>query len=154
MSVCPSVCLSVRQSPKPLSLSELLLSTIDHQAYQPSSQLTIKPINLWSSFATFKPFSLFLCHRSTLLNYPKQRMYFPFWIKITAMKIFLHADTTTQVGLAHVRPVWHSSTTAWTHTHMGMRMTHLLKMSSVLARATAATGRGCVTTRLQMYFNE
>ena len=33
------------------------------------------------------------------------------------MKIFLHANTTTQVGLAHVRPVWHSSTMAWTHTH-------------------------------------
>ena len=66
------------------------------------------------------------------------------------MKIFLHANTTTQVGLAHVRPVCGTPhTTAWTHTHMGMRMTHLLKMSPALARATAATGRGCVTTSLQ-----
>ena len=56
-----SVCQSVRQSQKPLSLSELLLSTIepiDHQAYQPSSPLTIEPIDLWSSFTTFKPFDL------------------------------------------------------------------------------------------------
>ena len=64
---------SVRQSQKPLGLSESLLSTIEpinHQAYWPSSLLTIepidywaywpsslstiKPIDLWSSFATFK----------------------------------------------------------------------------------------------------
>ena len=53
-----SVCLS----PKPLSLLELLLLTIkpiNHQAYRPLSLLTIKPTNLWSSFATFKPFGLF-----------------------------------------------------------------------------------------------
>ena len=117
MSVCPSICPSVRLSQKPLSLSELLQSTIkpiepidhqayrpsnlstiksidhriyrpsnlstiepiDHQAYQPPSlstiksinhqaywpsslltikPLTIKPIDLSSSFATFKPFGL------------------------------------------------------------------------------------------------
>ena len=43
-----SVCLSVHLSQKPLSLSELLLSTIkpiDHQAYQPLSLSTIKPID-------------------------------------------------------------------------------------------------------------
>ena len=43
-----SVCLSVRLSQKPLSLSELLLSSIKpicHWAYQPSSQSTIEPIN-------------------------------------------------------------------------------------------------------------
>ena len=43
-----SVRLSVWLSPKPLSLSELLLSTIEpicHQAYWPSSPLTIKPID-------------------------------------------------------------------------------------------------------------
>ena len=34
------------------------------------------------------------------------------------MKIFLHANTTTQVGLVHVRPVCGTPhTTAWTHTH-------------------------------------
>ena len=45
---CPSVRPSVCQSPKPLSLSELLLSTsepINQWAYQPSSLSTIEPIN-------------------------------------------------------------------------------------------------------------
>ena len=45
MSHRPSVCLSQ----KPLSLSELLVSTIKpigHRAYQPLSLSTIKPINL------------------------------------------------------------------------------------------------------------
>ena len=58
-----NVRLSLRLLQKPLSLPKLLLSTIkpiDHQAYQPLSLLTIKPINLWSSFVTFKPFSLFI----------------------------------------------------------------------------------------------
>ena len=57
-----SVRLSVRLSQKPLSLSELLLSTIepiDHQAYQPSSLLTIKPIDHQayqpSSLSTIEP---------------------------------------------------------------------------------------------------
>ena len=55
--------------PKPLSLSESLLLTIeptttiqpiDHQAYQPFSLSTIKPpINLWSSFGCFEDFSWF-----------------------------------------------------------------------------------------------
>ena len=43
-----SVCLSVRPSQKPLSLSELLLSAIepiDHRANQPLSLSTIQPIN-------------------------------------------------------------------------------------------------------------
>ena len=43
-----SVCLYVRPSQKPLSLSELLLSTtetIDHRGYQPLSLSTIKPID-------------------------------------------------------------------------------------------------------------
>ena len=54
-----SVCLL---SPKPLSLSELLLSTIkpiDHQAYRPSSLSTIEPSDYWanwpSSLLTIKP---------------------------------------------------------------------------------------------------
>ena len=38
--------------------SLLTIKPIDHQAYGPSSPLTIKSINLWSSFATFKPFGL------------------------------------------------------------------------------------------------
>ena len=57
-NVCPSVC----QSPKPLSLSELILSTIepiDHGAYQPSSPLTIESIDHQayrpSSLLTIKP---------------------------------------------------------------------------------------------------
>ena len=106
-NVCPSLCPSVFQSQKPLSLSESLQLTIkpiyhqaywssilsnikpinhwayqpsnsstnkpiDHQAYQPLSlqtiepitqqayrPLTIKPIDLSSSFTTFKPFGLF-----------------------------------------------------------------------------------------------
>ena len=74
------VCLSQ----KPLSLSELFLSTIkpihhlaywpsslltiepiNHLAYQASSLMTIKHINLWSSFATFKPFGLFMINVPT-----------------------------------------------------------------------------------------
>ena len=39
-----NVCLWVCPSSKPLSLSELLLSPIDHQAYLPSSLSTINPI--------------------------------------------------------------------------------------------------------------
>ena len=61
MSVRPSV----RLLQKPLSLSELFLSAIepiDNRAYRPLSLLTIKPIDLWSSFATFKPFRLFCIH--------------------------------------------------------------------------------------------
>ena len=50
----------------PLNL--LTIGPSNHQAYRPSSLSTIKPINhwpfapidLWSSFATFKPFSLLL----------------------------------------------------------------------------------------------
>ena len=56
-NVRPSVC----PSQKTLSLSELLLLTIepiDHRAYQPSIPLTIKPFDLWSSFVTFKPLGL------------------------------------------------------------------------------------------------
>ena len=41
---------------RPSSLSTI--EPINHQAYHPLSPLTIEPINLWSSFATFKPFSL------------------------------------------------------------------------------------------------
>ena len=47
-STIANVCPSVSLSPKPLSLSELLLSTIEpinHQAYQPLSLSTIKPID-------------------------------------------------------------------------------------------------------------
>ena len=50
------VCLSVSPSSKPLSLSELLLSTIEpinhraYRAYWPSSLLTINPINLLACF--------------------------------------------------------------------------------------------------------
>ena len=48
--------MSVSLSQKPLSLRN---KPINHQAYWPSSLLTIEPINLfWSSFATFKPFEL------------------------------------------------------------------------------------------------
>ena len=54
---------------QPSSLSTI--ESIDHQAYlplslstiepiRPSSQSTIEPIDLWSSFATFKPFGLFV----------------------------------------------------------------------------------------------
>ena len=57
-----NVCLTVCPSQEPLSLSELLLSTIepiDHRAYQPSNLLTIEPINhqtYWpSSLLTIKP---------------------------------------------------------------------------------------------------
>ena len=72
-NVCLSVSFSVCLSQKPLSLSELLLSTmesidhgaywpwslltiepIDHRAYQPSSLLTIKPIN----HQAYQPLSL------------------------------------------------------------------------------------------------
>ena len=55
-----SIRLSVSQSqknPKPLRIAP-----INHRAYWPSSLSIIKPINLWSSFATFKPFGLFLNH--------------------------------------------------------------------------------------------
>ena len=67
-----SVCLSVSPLPKPLSLSELLLSTIEpinHHAYRPSSLSTIKPINFSSSFATFKPFGLFFWRLPLTLLY-------------------------------------------------------------------------------------
>ena len=46
-STIANVRLSVRQSQKPLSLSEMLLSAIepiDHRAYRPSSLLTIKSL--------------------------------------------------------------------------------------------------------------
>ena len=36
----------------------LTIKSMDHRAYQPSSLSTIEPIDLWSSFATFKPFGL------------------------------------------------------------------------------------------------
>ena len=39
MSVCLSVCLSVTETPQPLRIAP-----IDHQAYRPSSLLTIEPI--------------------------------------------------------------------------------------------------------------
>ena len=39
--------------------SLLTIKPINHWAYQPLSLLTIKPIKLWSSFVTFKPFGLF-----------------------------------------------------------------------------------------------
>ena len=48
MSICLSVCMSVHQSQKPHSLSELLpltIEPIDNTAYRPSSLLTIKPID-------------------------------------------------------------------------------------------------------------
>ena len=53
-SVRLSVRPSVTETPQPLRIAP-----IGHQAYRPSSLSTIKPINLWSSFATFKPFGLF-----------------------------------------------------------------------------------------------
>ena len=57
MSVCLSFRLSVCLLPKPLSLSDLLLSDIkpiDHQAYQPLSLSTIKPID----HQAYRPLSL------------------------------------------------------------------------------------------------
>ena len=57
-----SVCLSINPLPKPLSLSGLLLLTIEpigHQAYQPSSLLAIMLVGHWahwpSSLSTIKP---------------------------------------------------------------------------------------------------
>ena len=44
------------QAYQPSSL--LIIEPINHQAYQPLSPLTIESIDLWSSFATFKPFHL------------------------------------------------------------------------------------------------
>ena len=38
--------------------SLLTIEPINHQAYRPLSPLTIEPIDLWSSYTTFKPFSL------------------------------------------------------------------------------------------------
>ena len=70
-----NVHLSVHPLPKPLSLSELLLSTIepiDHQAYWPSSLSTIKPINHQvyrpSNLATIKPINHKAYQPSSLLT--------------------------------------------------------------------------------------
>ena len=49
-----NVRLSVTKTPQPLTIAP-----INHGAYLPLCLSTIKPINLWSSFATFKPFGLF-----------------------------------------------------------------------------------------------
>ena len=37
-------------------------------SHQPSSPLTIEPIDLWSSFATFKPFGLFDFEKAQLIS--------------------------------------------------------------------------------------
>ena len=64
-----SICLSISSSQKPISLTELLLSTIkpiDHQACWQLSLLTLNPIDIWSSFTTFQPFGLVISFWDTL----------------------------------------------------------------------------------------
>ena len=70
-SVCPSICPSVRPSVCPLPIAKNdLFNCIWYLiwAYQPSSLSTIEPIDLWSSFATFKPFGLFLSIWTSVLK--------------------------------------------------------------------------------------
>ena len=67
MSVRLSICLSVcHRNP----------SASQNCSYCPSSLSTIEPINLWSSFATFKPFSLFSFELDLPLQVTKAKVLF------------------------------------------------------------------------------
>ena len=77
---------------RPWSLS--IIEPINHQAYWPSSPLTTMPIDLWSSFATFKPFGLlivlslhFVEHFNYVANYFR-----PSFITTTLMFIIGNLD--------------------------------------------------------------
>ena len=94
-----SVCLSVTETTQPLRFAPIVhqaylplsLSTIEpinHRTYQPWSLSTFKPIDLWSSFATFKPFGLLTL--SGIKNQTFQKPYFcrPADISLSVLKLF------------------------------------------------------------------